>query len=95
MQNGVLVDPAGRTLYTFDKDAAGKSNCNGGCAATWPPFLVAGEAEASGDWSIVVRDDGSKQWAYEGKPLYRWSKDQQPGDMTGEGFNGVWHVVKG
>jgi predicted lipoprotein with Yx(FWY)xxD motif len=95
MQNGVLVDPAGRTLYTFDKDAVGKSNCNDGCAAAWPPLLAAGEAKAAGDWSIIVRDDGSKQWAYEGKPLYHWSKDQKPGDMMGDAFNGVWHVVKG
>ncbi|MGH8849358.1 MAG: COG4315 family predicted lipoprotein, partial [Casimicrobiaceae bacterium] len=42
-----------------------------------------------------ARDDGSKQWAYDGKPLYHWSKDKKPGDMTGDGFNGVWHAVKG
>jgi len=89
-----MTDNAGKTLYTFDKDAGGKSACNGPCAGNWPPLMAGSDAKASGDWSIITRDDGSKQWAYKGKPLYLWSKDQKPGDMTGDGFNGVWHVVK-
>jgi predicted lipoprotein with Yx(FWY)xxD motif len=91
---GVMTDSAGMTLYAFDKDAS-KSSCSGPCAGIWPPLLVTGDAKASGDWSIVARDDGSKQWAFKGKPLYHYSKDQKPGDMTGDGFNGVWHAVKG
>lgn len=95
MAGGVMTDGAGMTLYAFDKDTGGKSSCNGPCAALWPPLLVTGDGKASGDWSIVARDDGTKQWAFKGKPLYHWSKDQKPGDMTGDGFNGVWHAVKG
>jgi predicted lipoprotein with Yx(FWY)xxD motif len=91
---GVMTSTAGMTLYTFDKDAGGKSACNGPCAGNWPPLMAGAEAKGSGDWSVVARDDGSKQWAYKGKPLYLWSKDQKPGDMTGDGFNGLWHVVK-
>lgn len=52
------------------------------------------DAKASGDWSIVTRDDGGKQWAYKGKPLYVYSKDGKPGDKTGDNFNNVWHVAK-
>ena len=93
---GVMVNSAGMTLYTFDKDpaGAGKSVCNGPCAANWPPLKAAAADKASGDFGIVTRDDGSKQWAYKGKPLYLWSKDQKPGDRTGDGFNNVWHVIK-
>ena len=91
---GMMTNNAGMTLYTFDKDAGGKSACNGPCAGNWPPLMAGADAKASGDWSVVTRDDGSKQWAYKGKPLYTWSKDQKPGDMTGDGFNGIWHVVK-
>jgi len=94
-ESGMLVNSAGMTLYTFDKDAAGsgKSNCNGPCAGNWPPLSAAATDSGSGDWSIVVRDDGSRQWAYQGKPVYLWSKDQKPGDKTGDGFNKVWHIV--
>ena len=94
-EGGTLVSSAGMTLYTFDKDAAGsgKSACNGPCAALWPALKAADADHASGDWSIVVRDDGSKQWAYRGKPVYLWSKDQKPGDKTGDGVNKVWHIV--
>ncbi|MBL8389128.1 MAG: hypothetical protein JNK17_13020 [Hydrogenophaga sp.] len=92
--NGMLTGPNGMTLYTFDKDAAGsgKSVCNGPCATNWPP-LMAGSAAASGDYSVVTRDDGAKQLAYKGKPLYYWIKDSKPGDKTGDGFNGVWRVA--
>lgn len=89
-----LVDAKGMTLYTFDRDTAGKSNCNGQCAQNWPPLMAAANASASGDWSVVTRDDGSKQWAYKGKPLYLWVKDTKPGEVTGDGVNNVWHLAK-
>ncbi len=91
---GMLTSKDGKTLYTFTKDAPGKSNCNGGCAAAWPAFTVANPALAGGDFSIVSRDDGSKQWAYKGQPLYFYAADAKPGDMAGEGQGGVWFVVK-
>lgn len=89
-----LVDSKGMTLYIFDKDAGSKSNCNGKCAVNWPPLLVATGAKASGDWSIVTRADGGKQWAYKGKPLYGWIKDKKAGDVTGDGVNNVWHIAR-
>lgn len=94
--DGVLVGTNGMTLYTFDKDAAGsgKSVCNGPCAQNWPALTAAADAAANGDWAVITRDDGSKQWAYKGKPVYFWVKDQKPGDRTGDGFNGVWHLAK-
>jgi predicted lipoprotein with Yx(FWY)xxD motif len=92
--NGVWVDAKGMTLYTFDKDSGGKSACNGPCAANWPPLMAGADAKASGDWSVVTRDDGTKQWAYKGKPLYTWVKDTKPGDMTGDKVNNVWHTAK-
>lgn len=87
------VDAKGMTLYTFDKDAAGKSNCNGECAAEWPPLAVAADSKATGDWTIVKRDDGSMQWALAGKPLYLWIKDKKAGDATGDGVDD-FHIAK-
>lgn len=91
--DGVLTNPAGMALYTFDKDAAGKSACNGPCAVNWPPLLASDNAKGAGDYGIVVRDDGKKQWTYKGKPLYTWIKDRKPGDKTGDGVKGVWHTA--
>ena len=94
-KGGMFVNAKGMTLYTFDKDSAGKSVCNDKCAANWPPALAADGAKASGAWTIVSRDDGLKQWAYKGKPVYGWVKDTKPGDTTGDGvLNGAWHVAK-
>jgi predicted lipoprotein with Yx(FWY)xxD motif len=93
---GVLTNSAGMTLYTFDKDAAGsgKSVCNGPCATNWPPLMAAADAKPSGDYTVITRDDGGKQWAYKGKPLYLWIKDSKPGDKTGDGFNNVWRAAR-
>lgn len=89
------VDHAGMTLYTFDKDADGKSMCNGECAKNWPPLLVKPDDEAAKDkWTQVTRDDGAKQWAYDGKPLYTFIKDKKAGDKSGDGVKDVWHIAK-
>jgi predicted lipoprotein with Yx(FWY)xxD motif len=91
----VLADTKGMTLYNFDRDTVpGKSACNGLCAQNWPPLAATAEAKPMGAWTVVTRDDGSNQWAYKGKPLYASAKDSKPGDITGEGFNNVWHVAK-
>lgn len=88
-----LTDAKGMTLYVWDKDAAGKATCNGACAKNWPPFMAPAGATPSGDYTIVTRDDGTMQWAYKGKPLYGWIKDTKPGDVTGDGVAGTWHIA--
>ena len=94
--DGVLTNGAGMTLYTFDRDvaASGKSVCNGPCATNWPPLMAAADSKASGDYTIITRDDGGRQWAYKGKPLYLWVKDAKPGDKTGDGFVNAWRVAR-
>ena len=96
----VWTDAKGMTLYTFDKDTKGAtmSACADKCIEAWPPLVAAADAKAEGDWTLVdVKDkDGKavKMWAYEGSPLYVWFKDKAPGDVTGDGVGGVWHVAK-
>ena len=90
----VLVDAAGMTLYTFDRDPLGKSACNAQCAANWPPLVAPAGARPAGDYTILARDDGRRQWAYKGKPLYVRSKDEKPGDQSGEAFDNVWRVAR-
>ena len=90
----VLTDTKGMTLYYFDKDVAGKSNCSGKCAVAWPPLMAGDGAKSLDDFTIVVRDDGGKQWAHRGLPLYRWVKDEKPGDTTGHRFKNVWTVAQ-
>ena len=96
VSDGVLADKAGMTLYTFDNDpaGAGKSVCNGPCATNWPPLFADAGASASGEYTVIRRDDGRMQWAYKGKPLYLWINDKKPGDRTGDGFRNVWRVAK-
>lgn len=91
-----LVNQAGMTLYTFDNDTAssGKSTCNGGCATNWPPVIAEPGAAPSGSFTTITRDDGTKQWAHNGKPLYLFKSDKQPGDRKGDGVKNVWHVVQ-
>lgn len=89
-----LTDSKGMTLYVFDKDSGEASACYDKCAANWPPLLAPAGAKAEDDYGLITRTDGTMQWTYYGKPLYLWIKDAKPGDATGDGFNGVWHVAK-
>jgi len=89
----VMTDAEGMTLYTFDRDEPGVSNCYEQCAQNWPPFLAEEGATAEGDFTLVERTDGSMQWAYKGMPLYHWQNDTEPGQTTGDNVGGVWHVV--
>jgi predicted lipoprotein with Yx(FWY)xxD motif len=91
----VFTDANGMTLYTYNRDMVGYSNCNDACVAKWTPLIAAADAKTSGDWTIIVRDDGKHQWAYKGKALYDYSKDAKPGDATGDNADGgKWHVAK-
>ena len=93
MADGVLADPSGMTVYTFDKDTAGsgKSVCNDQCAKMWPP--VPANAKVMEPYSVVTRDDGGKQLAYKGKPLYLFANDTKAGERKGDKMKDVWHVV--
>jgi predicted lipoprotein with Yx(FWY)xxD motif len=90
----VLTDARGMTLYTLTGDESGKSTCYDRCARSWPPFLVANGVKPVGKWTIAARTDGTQQWAYNGKPLYLWDKDKQPGDVTGHKVGDVWWVAR-
>jgi predicted lipoprotein with Yx(FWY)xxD motif len=90
----VLAGEKGMTLYTFKKDTAGVSNCDGDCAKAWPPFMAMADDKADGAYTVIKRKDGSMQWAKDGMPLYYWMKDQKEGDVTGDGFKGVWDAAR-
>jgi predicted lipoprotein with Yx(FWY)xxD motif len=92
--SGLLVAPNGMTLYTFDKDAPGRSHCAGGCLAAWPALTVKEAASLKAPFAAIKRDDGSQQVALNGKPLYFYVADQKVGDVTGDKSGGVWHVVR-
>jgi len=95
--DGVLAGNNNMTLYIFTKDIAGsgKSVCNGMCATNWPPLMVDGSPTVSAGYSIVTRDDGKKQLAFNGMPLYFYAKDTKPGDKIGDGRSeGAWQIIK-
>ena len=89
-----LVDAKGMTLYTWGNDTIpAKSACVGACATNWPPLTAAADASPMGDWTVITRDDNTKQWAYKGKPLYTYRMDAKEGDVTGNG-RGKWAAAK-
>ncbi|MEX5539667.1 COG4315 family predicted lipoprotein [Pseudomonas poae] len=93
-KDGLLVNHKGLTLYTFDKDADGKSACKDQCAINWPPLKAESTDTKAGDWTVVTRDDQTSQWAYKGKPVYTFKGDTKAGEKTGDGKGGVWHIIK-
>lgn len=89
----VMTTPDGATIYTFDRDQLGQTTCYADCASQWPPVLAAAGAQPYGRMSLVDRDGGQRQWAYDGKPLYTFAGDQKHGDVKGDNAGAVWHVV--
>jgi predicted lipoprotein with Yx(FWY)xxD motif len=75
-------DANGRTLFVFDQDRPGRATCIAECTQEFPALTAPRDARAFGDWSIVRRPDGSRQWAYQSHPLYSWVKENIPGDVA-------------
>ena len=96
VRDGVLTDEAGMSLYIWDNDVAnsGQSLCVGGCSLSWPPYAAKEDVKPTGDYAVIVREDGKRQWTYQGKPLYLWFDDKKPGDRQGDGFRGVRHLAR-
>ncbi|WP_206486135.1 hypothetical protein [Thalassotalea sp. G2M2-11] len=106
-QGVIYTTDSGLSLYFFDNDSAGSSACNaedgapaGGsndsnsCAALWPPLLADSGAQASGDFTLITRADGTMQWAWHDYPLYSYINDSAEGDTNGDGLNDIWHLAR-
>jgi predicted lipoprotein with Yx(FWY)xxD motif len=99
----VLVDAAGKALYTPDQESDGKVRCTGACASIWQPLLApaSGTPKAAGATmlDVIVRPDGKRQVTAGRKPLYTFTEDSA-GKVTGNGFaddfagrHFTWHAV--
>jgi predicted lipoprotein with Yx(FWY)xxD motif len=97
----ILVDSSGRTLYLFKADVGANSACTGACAAAWPPLLAKGKPTAGAGLTAsklgtITRSGSNHQVTYNGHPLYLFSKDQKPGQTTGQGvtaFGAPWFAL--
>jgi predicted lipoprotein with Yx(FWY)xxD motif len=95
LHNGAFTDAKGMSLYTGDNDRrANISSCYDNCVHNWPAFSAAEDARDVGDWKVITRDDGTKQWAYKGMPLYYFILDVASGDKKGDGIGNIWHIAK-
>ena len=91
----MLVDLKGMTLYYFDRDDTGnKSNCDAACTRRWTPLSASADAQAYGDFTIIMRNDGSRMWAYRYRPLYTSQQDKSPGETNGADASTQWHVAR-
>jgi len=100
----VLVDQAGKPIYSSDQEETGRIVCDGACTAFWTPVKARGQMPtgdtAAGKLGVVKRPDGTRQVTADGRPLYTFSEDS-PGKSTGDGFTDdfdgrhfTWHVVR-
>jgi len=94
-RNAIMVDLQGRGIYTYDLDVdPNRSACDPMCLILWPPIIADANAKPSGRFSLAELPDGRKQWAWDGKPLYRWISDRRKGEANGDGVAGVWRLVR-
>lgn len=97
----VLATGAGHAVYWDgqDKQGSGKSACSGGCLSAWPPVqgkpFTGSGVRLTGALGTITRPGGTVQATYNGYPLYTYAADTAPGQASGNGEGGVWHVVTG
>jgi predicted lipoprotein with Yx(FWY)xxD motif len=97
----ILVDARGRTLYLFEADKRGASNCSGACASVWPPLTTSATPHAdvgvtAAKLATIARVGGERQVTYNGHPLYTYAGDSRPGATDGQGldqFGAAWYVL--
>jgi predicted lipoprotein with Yx(FWY)xxD motif len=82
----------GKSIYVYDRDKQGTPTCTDECSRRWPPVLASEGSHPVGTWTLVERADHSKQWRYRNRPVYT-KADDKPGEISGDGVDGVWHVV--
>lgn len=80
-------------LYVYDQDSPGQSNCTGGCAHAWPPLPVEANSKPVGEWTVLERQDGLKQWTYKGQPVYLRYHDSV-GEPQGNKPSEGWHFLE-
>jgi predicted lipoprotein with Yx(FWY)xxD motif len=91
-----FVTDRGMTLYMLSTDGLNSSTCYEKCSRIWPPYMATFGQRMPRGWSVVARQDGSRMWAYRGRPVYTYFKDRKPGDAFGRGIAdrwGSWHVA--
>ena len=88
----LITEDNKRSVYESDSDGPNKSNCYAACARMWLPIVAPESARAQGDWSIVDRAPGVRQWAFRKKPLYTFVEDEGSGKLDGGDVPG-WHNV--
>ncbi len=82
------------SLYTYDLDQPGQSNCDAECLTNWTPATLAAGTKLGTNYSLIKRDDGTMQAAFRGMPLYLYAKDKRPGDISGDGVDGLWRLAR-
>jgi predicted lipoprotein with Yx(FWY)xxD motif len=94
----ILVTSKGFALYQWTQEKRHQIKCTGSCAKAWPPLLVPAHASlathirgAMGTFGVIMRPDGTHQLTYQGKALYRYQGDTQPGEALCQGSEG-WYV---
>ena len=75
------ADAEGMTLYAREND------CGENCGEDWLAYIAPSDAAAQGRWSVTTRSDGQRQWALDGKPLYRYDGDEAVGQTKGDDAN--------
>lgn len=90
---GIVADDQGRSVYIFDVDQGSESRCYDSCEQAWPPVLLPEGTTVNEPVGLTTRKDGRQQLTLDGKPLYYFVSDAQPGDIKGDGLGGVWHII--
>ena len=90
-----IGDAEGNFLFALKPDASGNVTCAGECAKDFAPLAAPPEAAAYDVWTLVD-GGGAKQWAYQGRPLDRYTGSRPIGRIVASSEDDpavYWKVV--
>jgi predicted lipoprotein with Yx(FWY)xxD motif len=90
----ILANDDGMPLYLFSgKHAAGTAQCAPAPCKSWLPLTAPALANTTGDFTVTEYEPGIRQWAYRGKPIYRYVEDEKIGDVRGRDIDAAMQVA--
>jgi len=88
----MLTTDLNESVYSFAADTARSAACTEECLVNWKPVSAPGLAREQGEWTLLERSPGERQWVFRGKPLYTYVLDTDSWSQEGSDIPG-WDNV--
>jgi predicted lipoprotein with Yx(FWY)xxD motif len=91
----LLENAEGDVIYSSTADRPNVSNCKDECLKQWTPMLASQIAQPQGEWGVIERSPGVKQWTFRKMPVYTYALDRRRTIVGQKGVSLIGNDVPG